>query len=65
MAMRWPVLVANKPAFITSDTPVTPVHDSLQFQGFGNRGTSILFPLSPTRLLSMDWYHAELDGAYY
>lgn len=65
MAMRWSVLVADSPAFITSDNPVVPVHESLQFGGFGNPSASILFPLGPTRLLSMDWMHGEPDGAYY
>lgn len=64
-AMRWSVLATDRPAFITSDNPVVPVHESLRFRGFGNPGTSILFPLGPTRLLSMDWNHAEPDGAYY
>jgi hypothetical protein len=63
--MRWSMLVTDKPAFITSDNPIVPVHESLRFRGFGNPGTSIPFPLGPTRLLSIDWEYAEPDGAYY
>lgn len=65
MAMRWAVLVAEEPVFITSDHPVTAVHPSLAFKGVGNRDTSILFPISPTRVLAMDHEMAEPDGQYY
>ncbi|MGE3712731.1 MAG: DUF4238 domain-containing protein [Hyphomicrobiaceae bacterium] len=63
--MRWAVLIADKPTFITSDNPVTPLHNDLRFRGFRNPGTSVVFPLSPTRLLWLDHRHSEPDGQYY
>ncbi|MEO9900923.1 MULTISPECIES: DUF4238 domain-containing protein [Alphaproteobacteria] len=63
--MRMAIVVAKKPAFITSDHPVTIVHPSLEFRGIRDPETKIIFPLSPTRLLYLDNRHNEPDGAYY
>lgn len=65
MAMRWSVVCANRPTFITSDNPVTIIHPSLQFKGINNSDTTIMFPLSPTRLLNMDNRHGEPSNQYY
>jgi hypothetical protein len=65
MAMRWSVVCANLPTFITSDNPVTIIHPSLQFKGIDNSETTIMFPLSPTRLLNMDNRHEEPGNQYY
>lgn len=65
MQMRWAVVVSETPAFITTDNPVIALHESLTFRGFRNAETTVVFPLSPTRVLSMDWRHSEPDGAYY
>jgi hypothetical protein len=65
MAMRWSVVCADQPTFITSDNPVTIIHPSLRFRGIGNLETTILFPLSPTRLLNMDNRHHEPGKQYY
>jgi hypothetical protein len=65
MAMRWSVVCADQPTFITSDNPVTIIHPSLQFKGIGNPETTIMFPLSPTRLLNMDNRHGEPGNQYY
>lgn len=65
IAMRWAVLVAEEPVFITSDHPVAAIHPSLEFKGVNDRQTSILFPISPTRVLSMDHEMTEPDGQYY
>jgi hypothetical protein len=51
--------------FISSDNPVTVLHPSLTFFGFDNPETSVIFPLSPTRVLQMDNLHGEPDGHYY
>jgi hypothetical protein len=31
---------------------------------FRNKDISVVFPLSPTRVLHMDWRHGEPDGGY-
>lgn len=65
MEMRWAVSVSETPVFITSDNPVILLHDSLRFRGFKNPETSVVFPLSPTRVLFLDHRHSEPDGQYY
>jgi hypothetical protein len=63
--MRMMMVVAEKPAFITSDNPVTILHPSLRFRGIKDPDTTIILPLSPTRSLVLDNRHSEPDGAYY
>lgn len=65
MRMRWSMLFAEEPVFITSDAPVTFVHPSLRFRGIADPKTSILFPISPTRLLCMDHLMHEPHNQYY
>ena len=65
MGMRWSMLSADTPTFITSDNPVTVVHPSLSFQGLSNPGTMILFPISPARILVMDHLHEQPANKYY
>ena len=65
LEMRWSVLVSEQPIFITTDNPVVPVHESLEFRGFKNKDTRVIFPLSPTRILFMDHRHTEPSGQYY
>jgi hypothetical protein len=65
MKMRWSVLFTENPTFVTSDNPVTFMHPSLEFRGIRNRETSIIFPLSPTRVLLLDHKLTEPDGQYY
>lgn len=65
MKMRWAVMVSETPAFITTDNPVVPLHPDLTFRGLNNPDTSIVMPLSPTRLLWLDHRHHEPDGQYY
>ena len=65
LEMRWAVILAEEPTFITTDNPVTPIHSDMQFHGFRNPGTSVMFPLSPTRLLWLDHRRSEPDGQYY
>jgi hypothetical protein len=63
--MRWSIIVSEKPVFITTDNPVVPLHPSLQFRGIRNSETSLMFPLSPTRLLWLDNRHYEPKNQYY
>jgi hypothetical protein len=65
MDMRWAILLSEEPVFITTDNPVVTLHPSLQFRGIKNPETSVVFPLSPTRLLHIDNRMSEPDGQYY
>ena len=65
MNMRWTIVFSEEPVFITSDNPVTILHPDLQFRGLQNPDTTVLFPLSPTRVLSLDNRKSEPDGHYY
>lgn len=65
MEMRWAILISEEPVFITTDNPVITVHPSLEFKGIKNPETSLIFPISPTRLLHIDNRMTEPDGQYY
>jgi hypothetical protein len=65
MSMRWAILLSEEPAFITTDNPVVTLHPSLKFRGIKNAETSVVFPLSPTRVLHIDNRMSEPDGRYY
>jgi hypothetical protein len=65
MGMRWSMLLADAPTFITSDNPVTIVHPSLTFRGLSNPETLVLFPICPQRILIMDHRHDQPANQYY
>lgn len=65
IGMRWGILCSEEPVFITTDDPVVVLHPSLQFKGMKNPETSVVFPLSPTRMLHIDNRMSEPDGQYY
>jgi hypothetical protein len=65
MAMRWSMLWAAEPVFITTDNPVVFLDPSLKFRGINNPETSIIFPISPNRVLCMDHRHHEPANQYY
>lgn len=65
LSMRWSMMMAPRPCFITSDDPVVFSHPSLRFKGINNRKTSIHFPISPTRVLCLDHLHDEPANQYY
>lgn len=65
MGMRWSMLIADKPTFITSDNPVVIRHPSGRFQGIRNPETLLFFPVSPTRCLTMDHLLSEPTNQYY
>lgn len=65
LEMRWAVIASDTPVFITSDHPITFTHPDLRFRGINNTETSVIFPLSPSRLLCMDQRHKEPDNQYY
>ncbi len=65
MEKRWSIIFSDKPVFITTDKPV--VTENLEKLNFGlkTKGTIIMFPLSPTRLLVMDDRQDQPNGRYY
>jgi hypothetical protein len=65
MKMRWAILLSEEPVFVTSDNPVVMLHPSLKFRGIKDAETSVIFPLSPTRVLHIDNRMSEPDGQYY
>ena len=65
MGMRWSMLLAEVPTFITSDNPVTIVHPALTFRGLSNSETLVLFPICPQRILVMDHCHDQRANQYY
>ncbi len=65
LEMRWMIVVAEEPVFITSDNSVSFLHPSMRFRGLKNPDTTMIFPLSPTRLLCLDNRHKEPDSQYY
>ena len=65
LSMRWSMLIAPRPCFITSDDPVVFCHPSLRSKGINDPKTSIHFPISPTRVLNLDHLHDEPANGYY
>jgi len=65
LGMRYSMLTARHPLFITTDNPVAIAHPSMEFRGIGDPESVVLLPLSPTRVLRLDNKHDEPDGAYY
>lgn len=65
MRMRWAVTCSDTPKFITTDNPVVALDAEANGCGFRNSSAVVLFALSPTRVLSMDWKQDEPDGNYY
>lgn len=61
MKMRWSVIFSEEPVFITSDNPVT-IYPGRNFK---DPETKIFFPLSPTRVLIMDYDNDQPNGLYY
>ena len=64
---RWSVIVADEPVFVTSDNPVIldGPPDRNEGFGFGTRGMTVTFPLSPKMLLHLsDRKNGENDGLY-
>jgi hypothetical protein len=62
---RWSILLAESELFITSDNPIMVDHDSRETFGIGTEGSTVSFPLSPTRMLVMDDLHEEPGNKYY
>jgi hypothetical protein len=65
LGMRWAIVFAEEPVFITSDNPVQVEHPSLKFKGLKDSETTVSFPISPTRMLILDNQHGEMANAYW
>jgi hypothetical protein len=65
LEMRWAIVASEQPVFITSDNPVL-VGDTLgPYRGLKHLDTVVTFPLSPTRVLTMDNRYREPDAQFY
>lgn len=62
---RWSIIFAEVDAFITSDRPVTMVHQEKEKFGYLTAGTIVYFPLSPRRLLVIDDLYDQPNNQYY
>jgi hypothetical protein len=60
---RWAVVVSDSPAFATCDAPVVVQGIGNAPFRFGIEGTTVYFPLSPSRFLIID--DEKLPGGYY
>lgn len=65
MEKRWSVVLADYPAFVTTDTPVVLVNEEHTRFGARTPGMKVFFPLTPTRLLVMDDRLDRPSGRYY
>lgn len=62
---RWSIISSEEPAFITSDTPIVMGNPDHEIFGIKTPGTSIMFPISPTRLLILDDLFDQPQNQYY
>lgn len=62
---RWSTLLSDEDAFVTSDRPVSVLHQSREVFGIGTPGSVVIFPITPRRLLVMDDRHEEPPNQYY
>lgn len=62
---RWSILLSDRDTFVSSDKPVVLSHANRECYGYGTKGVTIFFPLSPSRLLVMDDLHDEPANQYY
>lgn len=65
LRMRWSMMMAPRPAFITSDSPITITNPAQKSAGIDHPKTRIYFPISPTRMLCMDHLDDEPANQYY
>lgn len=66
---RWSIIFSDKPRFVTSDKPASINHLTKEKFGvdfgLGTKGSFVIFPISPHRLLVMDDRHEEPEWQYY
>ena len=68
MKKRWSIIISETKQFITSDNPIiitNNISNKIEILGFDKKGTSITFPISPTRVLILDDLHKEPSSQYY
>jgi hypothetical protein len=59
---KWAVVFSPRPVFVTSDRPVYMMHSNREHFGARTPGTSIMFPLSPTRvIMAYDHTSSEMN----
>jgi len=58
---KWSIIISEEKKIITSDNPIT-IHNSLtDIFGLETKGTVVLFPISPKRLLKLEDYIEDKD----
>ena len=63
--MRWAVVFAESPVFITTDRPAIMINPERERFGLRTPGTVVSLPLSPTRILMIDNQRDQPDANYY
>lgn len=68
MKKRWSVICSETKQFITTDNPLIILNrlmGEVKNYGLNTKGTTITFPISPTRVLVLDDLFDEPDSQYY
>jgi len=68
MKKRWSVICSDKKQFITTDNPLiiyNRIFGEVKNYGLNTMGTTIIFPISPTRVLVLDDMLDEPHSQYY
>jgi hypothetical protein len=65
LTKRWSVLLSERPSFFTCDKPVLIKNANNNQAGIMSSGTSIMFPICPSKLLILDDMHDQPKGQYY
>lgn len=62
----WGIVVSEEPVFVTGDFPIGLLRGTCSKRnfGYGTKGTEVIYPLSPTKLLLMSDEFAS-DGLIY
>ena len=62
---RWSIIFSELPLFITTDKPVVVINRERDTFGLKTKGTIIIFPINPRRVLVLDDMYHEPNGRYY
>jgi len=61
MEKKWSIITSEEKKFITSDNPIVISNNLTDIFGLRTKGTIILFPISPKRLLQLEDYANNED----
>lgn len=65
MNKRWSIVFSKKEHFITTDNPVVVENSDRESFGVNTKGTVIIFPINPKKILLMDDLYDEGDSKFY